>query len=379
MDSRTEPARVPVVVFDDGSLTRRGLERVARFASSVELIGGTRAETLASVFDSLGVPVRAGSPGIPPEAGLRQAAAAAAAGAAVLVTGTPLDAGAWLKSVRTAAEEPGFGGLIVHVPAPGQTDTVTLCAAGPGADTWTVPVSAAFGQASGLRPPMGRSPAVPFELAGELLEADGTDSLFVFAGSPYPRQEPKETAGAEPRYRVSAAATILAVLTDTGLDLTNRAPVTTALRVRFGSPGSGETDIGAAEAELAPRESTHVPYEALGFLAGLEPPAAVVRHWSHETETVYDGGGIRINGLDVRYLDEDGGTIAVRSYGTRQGLHVGVVAPELVEALGSSLRTAAGEYARMGHGRTTPLGGILGMLASAAGPEGGRQFPSITG
>lgn len=362
------------MVFDDGSLTRRGLERVARYASAVELVGGTRTETLSSVFDSLGVPVRPGSP----EAGLAEAAETAAADAAILVTGTPLDARAWLKSVRNAAEEPGSGGIAVHVPAPGHTDTVTLCAAGPGAATWTVPLGAAFGQASGLRPPMGRPAVVPYERAPELLESDGTDSLLVFANREYPaaEQPAEQPPAAEPRYRVSAAAAILAVLTDTGLDLTNRAPVTVALRVRFGQTGSGELDSGSAEAVLAPRQSAHLPYESLRFLAGLEPPAAVVRHWSHETETVYDGGTVRINGLDVRYLDEDGGTIAVRSYGTAQGLHVGVVAPQLVEALGSSLRTAADEYARMGEKRRAQLDEILRLLSGQPGHAADSSFPA---
>lgn len=373
MDSRTEPARVPVVVFDDGSLTRRGLERVARYASAVELLGGTRIPALVSVVESLGVPAIPG----PPDAGLSRAAAAASNSAAVLVTGTPLDARAWLESIRSAAGESGTGGIAVHVPAPGHTDTVTLCTAGAAAATWAVPLGAAFGQVSGLRPPMGRAAAVPVERAAELLDAEGTDSLFVFADLPCPdNPQTEDSAVPEPRYRVSAAAAILAVLTDTGLDLTNRAPVTAGLRVRFGTPGSAETDIGAAEMELAPRESTRIPYESLPFLAGLEPPAAVVRHWSHETETVYDGGSIRINGLDVHYLDEEAGTIAVRSYGTRQGLHVGVVAPQLAEALGSGLRTAAGEYARMGHKRAAPLGRILEELAAGNGPEGRSSFPA---
>ena len=369
MDASSTPHRVPVVIFDDGSLTRAGLERVARYASEATVLGGVRGPSLARLLGNLGVPVReSDSPG----AGVDTAVELAASRAAVLVTGVPLDTQEWTAALVGAARATGRCGILTHVPDSGHTGSVAVAALTTHAPSWADPTGQAFGALALLHAETSgpRNVSSPAEAAG-LLDLPGTDRLFICAAVPYP--EPETAPAPAPVYPVTAADTVLAVLTDSTLEVTNRCPVAVRVRVRLGAAGAEARDLGAVETELAPRESASHPLQEAAFLAGLEPPGAVVRHWSHETETVYDGGTIRINGLDLRFLDAGGGTIAVGSYGSRQGLHVGVNSPELGRALGSSLTSVADQYARMAVRRSAALSDLLGQLA---GPL--EQVPPAT-
>lgn len=355
MNARTKSHRVPVVVFDDGSLTRNGLERVARYASEAHLVGGVRGPALAGLLGGLGVPVREQATAV---AGIGSAAELAASRAAVLVTGTPLDPQGWLTALAATADGIRRNGLVVHVPAAGHTGSAAVTALTPAAQSWTGPLGAAFGTLAALHADTSAGSGE----AADVLEAGAADCLFISAAVPYPEQVPEPAAA--PAYALSAADTVLAVLTDTAIEVTNRSPVRVRVRVRLGAAGEPAQDLGAVEADLDSGVSGSFALADVRPLAGLEPPHGVERHWSHETETVYDGGTIRINGLDIRFLDVDGETIAVGSYGTRQGLHVGVNASELGKVLGSSLTSVAAAFERMAARRGAALADLLGLLAT---------------
>ena len=359
MDAGSKSHRVPVVVFDDGSLTRSGLERVARYASDADLLGGVRGPALARLLEGLGVPVRdLGAPA----AVVATAAETAASRGAVLVTGVPLDGPEWITALGLAAQGTGRCGLVSHVPDAGSTGTVRAAALTPAAASWANPLGGAFGSVAGLHAEAAAARiGTPPAAAAELLELSGTDRLFIWTADPYP--EPVPASAPPTPYALNAADTVLAVVTDSAVEVTNRSPVAVRVRVRLGAAGESGEDLGSVEAELEPHGSFRHPLAESRFLAGLEPPAAVVRHWSHETETVYEGGTIRINGLDLRFLDPAGTTIGLGSYGTRQGLHVGVNSPELGAVLGSSLTSVADEYARMSLRRPAALADLLALLA----------------
>lgn len=330
--------RFPVIVLDNGALTRASIERVAGYASRVTLLGGERQPDLARVLRASGVDaVLAGRP----HAGIADALSAAFDDSGAMVAaGPPLDGPALLADVDGWLGDHGASGCLVHLVAPHPVRTTRVVTWSEPASTWAPDI--ARGAAALLH---GRVDALAPQapgIAGGLLESPTGDLVLVAAACP-----PYAALSAQrvDSRGVNAAEVIHAILTDTGLTVTNRTHLGIDVRVRLGRVGDPATDLGRHEASLPPGGRLDLDHRDLDYLGGEEPPSAVLRQWSHESEIVYEGGTRRINGVDVRYRDDAGSTLATASHGSHRGLVVGVTATQIAEDIGAQLPSASRRYA----------------------------------
>ncbi|GAA2373057.1 hypothetical protein [Dactylosporangium salmoneum] len=133
---------------------------------------------------------------------------------------------------------------------------------------------------------------------------------------------------------VRASDVIHIRLTDTALELTNRTCERVRLRVTLGSAAAPGEPLAAFEMLLRPQERHAEPITAAPAMAELTPPTAVLRHWSHGSAEVYEGGERRILRVEASVLDPDDRVRATRTYDATNGLDFSVTARDLETLLG---------------------------------------------
>jgi hypothetical protein len=358
------PAPMPsVVVFDDGALTRRAIERIARYAGRAIVLGGARCDALCNLLASHGVLAERGDR---PATGIADALTTAVeSGSALVAIGPPLDGRALVTEIDAWLANTGTTGCIVHTVAPAAIEAMQVAAWTQASGSWATGVASAFARALHERVDVAAT-ATP-EAVGARVESAHGDLLLVCAKTAAPLLAVPSQVSRPPA--LTAAEIIHVILTDRGLVVTNRTRFSVDIRVRLGSVASPDRDLGAVEASLAPRSEVVYGPEELSFLAAEEAPVPVLRQWSHEAEIVYESGSRRINSVDIRYLDEEGKPLATMRHSSRPGLVVGVTATEIARAVGAILDSAGRRYAAMAAERPATGGEVVSALVSAAGRQ----------
>lgn len=123
-------------------------------------------------------------------------------------------------------------------------------------------------------------------------------------------------------------------LTADALELTNRTAQRLRLQVALGSAAAPGDHRAVFACELEPQQARIEPTAAVPGLADLVPPVAVMRHWSHESAEVFEGGEQRVLEIRVALLDGSGQVRAERAYRPGNGLDFFVTARDLTALLG---------------------------------------------
>ncbi|HEX8518462.1 MAG TPA: hypothetical protein VF667_02605 [Pseudonocardia sp.] len=181
-----------------------------------------------------------------------------------------------------------------------------------------------------------------------------------------PRTVPVPPARAAPGGppAIRASDVVHVRLTDTALELTNRTRHRVRLRATLGSASDPDRARAVFEATLEPGGSRSAPTRSVAALAGLDPPVPVLRHWSHTSAAVYEGGDRRIVRVETAVLDTAGGVRAVRTDDAPNGLDFAVTARDLAALVGQGAGAALPEPAPV---RTAPRLGrdLFAAFASA--------------
>jgi hypothetical protein len=352
--------RPSVVVFDDGALTRRAVERIARYAGRAIVLGGARCDALCGLLASHGVSAERGDR---PATDIGDALTTAVeSGSALVAIGPPLDGRALVAGIDAWLARAATTGCIVHTIAPVATEAMQVVAWTPASGSWATGIASAFARALNERVDVAAA-ATP-EAVGARVESAPGDLLLVCAKTAAPRPAGPSPVSGPPA--LTAAEIIHVILTDRGMVVTNRTRFSVGVQVHLGSVASPDRDLGIVEASLAPRSEIVYGPEELSFLAAEEAPVPVLRQWSHEAETVYEGGTRRITSVDVQYQDEEGRTLAITRHSSRTGLVVGVTATEIARAVGATLESAGRRYAALAAARPAAVGEVVSTLVSAA-------------
>lgn len=163
--------------------------------------------------------------------------------------------------------------------------------------------------------------------------------------------------------QLSAAATVQALLTDLGLQLSNRTGMVAHLRCHLGTDGSS-ADVKTIDIQLPANESRLLPAAELGAVGEVEGPEGVLRHWSHSSEVVSQGGQRRINRLEIRFEDADGNSIGTGSFGGRPTLSISVNARELSAVLDSPFADISTRFTSAEFQEAPSLLSVIGALSS---------------
>lgn len=351
---------VTAVLWDDGALTRAGCARVAVLVDEVVLAGFAHP---APVLAALGNDVRARvSPVVVRDLG-DALALARDVGASLLAVGTPFDAAEWaakLLSSWRAAPAP----LVVHVVHSGPSRRAVVMGVEAAGRSWAGPLQRALARQRG--PGSEVTVAAAGASIAEVVSRAAGDVFVVLSARPHP--EPADVVPREP-VRVAASDVVHAILTDVGLEVTNRTGFAVDVRVRLGVVSDPDDDVVTVQVALEPAAARTFTDDELGALAAVPAPQPVLRQWSHEAEVVYEGGQRRINGVDVRFHDPGGGPPAVVSHGSHRGLVVGITSRDIARAIDASLTVVAGSYARADGAESVPE--ILARLRAAdpSGPD----------
>ncbi|GIF62513.1 hypothetical protein Ais01nite_05480 [Asanoa ishikariensis] len=153
---------------------------------------------------------------------------------------------------------------------------------------------------------------------------------------------PPDVVAAPARAVVRASDVIHVRLTDIAVEVTNRTRQRVRMRVTLGSA----TDAHAVfETRLGPDESHTEPTDAVPAVAALTPPSAVLRHWSHESAEVYEGGDRRIVRVETSLLDADDHVLVARTDEPPNGLSFSITARDLKALVAEPFRFAQAEGA----------------------------------
>lgn len=136
---------------------------------------------------------------------------------------------------------------------------------------------------------------------------------------------------------VRASDVVHARLTGTAVEVTNRTRQQIRIRVGLGAAAVPTTVLAVFEAVLGPDESIAELTGSIAALEGLTSPQAVLRHWSHGSAEVYEGGDQRILQVEIAVLDRDGEVRAQRIYDAPNGLDFSVTARILSGLVGNSI------------------------------------------
>ncbi|GGM63144.1 hypothetical protein ACFFX1_14335 [Dactylosporangium sucinum] len=251
-----------------------------------------------------GAAASAAQPGIPARAGLR----------AAVVQWRERAEPRPERSLHTLSARPAV--IVMAVP-PGSAEAPAVVAAHPDADV--VLVFDAVHARHGAE--VARQVAALIELAAGVGQS-----------APAARPAPPAPSVAPPAVRASDVIHLR--LTDTALELTNRTRERVRLRVTLGSTAAPGEPRAAFETQLRPQECHAEPMSAAPGMAELTPPTAVLRHWSHGSAEVYEGGERRILRVEASVLDPDDRVRATRTYDATNGLDFSVTARDLEALLG---------------------------------------------
>ncbi|GAA1856912.1 hypothetical protein ACFQZV_02975 [Microbacterium koreense] len=154
-------------------------------------------------------------------------------------------------------------------------------------------------------------------------------------------------------------------LTSSTLELTNRTAQTLDVRVALGAASDPDVALAEFRATLAPGDTRIETTTDIPALRGIEPPHTVMRHWSHESEEVYEGGEQRIHAFQLEVRRTDGTVAAARRFRPGNGLDFFVTARELTAVIGRPLARSILPEPDPGSAATAPPRDIMAALAAA--------------
>lgn len=275
------------------------------------------------------------------------------------------------RSLHTVTSRPGA--IVVAVP-PGSTAAAQIIVDHPDADVILVIDRAHARHGAAVAQQVASMIELAFSL-GASTEPEPTPADVEPEEPKTPEPEtPESEAPQEPQAPedpvpdlpgIRASDVVHMRLTSDALEVTNRTAQHLRLRVSLGS-AADPTDVRAVFAcDLAPREARTAPTSAVEGLAGIEPPVAVMRHWSHESVEVFEGGRQRVLEFHVTVLDAAGDVRAERAYRPGNGLDFFVTARDLAALLGRSVARSVLPEPAVLEASGAPPKDLLGALASA--------------
>ncbi len=132
----------------------------------------------------------------------------------------------------------------------------------------------------------------------------GREDLLLLVGFRKPRVAEAPPTDAHLAPGLHAASIVQVLLTDWGVQAQNRTPFTVRAEITLTDDFTGE-NLWSSDLVLPPAEAKDVPCTQLGAAGALPFPQAQRRHWSHSTETVYEGGRVRLGPVLFRFFDGD--------------------------------------------------------------------------
>ena len=129
-------------------------------------------------------------------------------------------------------------------------------------------------------------------------------------------------------------------LTDTALEITNRSLQRIAVRVGLGSVREPGRVVAVFEGNIDPGRTHSESTDAVPGFGELAAPTAVLRHWSHGSAEVYEGGERCITEVDLALLDASGAARATGRYDVPNGLDFSVTARQLSALMGQGTTPA---------------------------------------
>lgn len=337
------------MVLDDGSINRSAAGRLAVYGGQDVTVVGRSPARLAHALSEFGVTARTVTDDDAASRPLSQW------DAEIIVVGPPFDSAELADRVQELTHT-GTGRL-VHVLSPNGNHPKVVVAATRGAVGWVRPVAATLRDTWGI--PVTVTTGVLTD--GPVINDASGDLIIVVTMATVPNDVPAPASVSTPA--VGAADIVHTMLTDDGLVVTNRTPLTVDVRVRLGRMGNVDDDLAQLEFTLPPGRVHTFGKGELGAVEDLPGPVATVRHWSHETETVYEGGQRRINGVDVHYRDVGGVTLAAAHYDSRRGLTVGITGDQIARDLGAAQCSLPRRWAGQGTSTRSSLGELLRQIA----------------
>lgn len=118
-------------------------------------------------------------------------------------------------------------------------------------------------------------------------------------------------------------------LTDTGVEVTNRTAQHIGVRLGIGDGRSPDAVLATLENHLPPGDSRATLLDGAPALDGLARPAAVLRHWSHGSAEVYEGGDLRVLRIQLVLGGPDDEPGQPREFSVGNGLDFSLTAREL--------------------------------------------------
>lgn len=281
------------------------------------------------------------------------------------------------RSLHTLTSRPGA--VVAAVP-PGSTAAARLVADHPDADVVLVVDRAHARHGATVAAQVAAMIELAFSLgAPNAAPPDESGSAGVTEADAAPPPAPISATPADPAADlpgIRASDVVHVRLTADALELTNRTAQRLRLRVALGSATAPDRVSAVFACELAPREVRSEATALVGGLAGIAPPVAVLRHWSHESEEVFEGGEQRILEFGVAVLDEAGAVRAERTYRPGNGLDFFVTARDLTALMGRPVTASVlpEPAAATATGSAPPdlLGALGTALAVGAGVLGTR-------
>lgn len=268
------------------------------------------------------------------------------------------------RSLHTLTSRPGA--IVAAVP-PGSIAAAQLIADHPDADIVLVFDRAHARHGAAVAQQVSSMVELAFSLgataAPGIVVSDAPAPPAETADAPGAAEAPEDPASDLPAIRASDVVHVR--LTDEALELTNR--TSQRLRVHVALGDGAAPDVARAEfaSVLEPRSARSEATVGVPGLEDLPPPQAVMRHWSHESEEVYEGGRRRILVFRIEVLAADGSVRAERSYRPGNGLDFFVTARDLTALIGRPVARSILPDPAPEPAPGTPPADLLSALASA--------------
>ncbi|MBN0038892.1 hypothetical protein JN535_01735 [Cellulosimicrobium cellulans] len=222
---------------------------------------------------------------------------------------------------------------IVATLPPGSVDAARVVADHPDADVVLVLDRVHARHGAALARQVATMVEIAFDLA-TMLPEDGSRSTGADASGSAPKAPPPARTPPDGLAPLRASDVLHARLTDTAVEVTNRTRQNVRCRVVLGAAEAPDVGRAVLEVVLGPDASSTEPTAGVGAVADLAPPTAVLRHWSHTSTEVYEGGDLRILQVELDVLDATGAVRATRAYDAGNGTDFAVTARDLGSLLG---------------------------------------------